>query len=260
MRAVRKMSITFGMVNVGCRVFTAVEDSRSGFHLYHHTCGGAVKQPRSCEKCGEKLSGGDIVSGTEVDGKIVVVTDEEKKELEDEQNGIEVLEFVPAGQIDPILLDSPYYLEPETDASAKGYGMLRQTLAETERTAIVQFTIKTRTRIGVLRIANADANVLMVQALRWPEEIRSTAALKVDKVVDVSEKELAMSRTLVDAYTVDEFDASKYTDRYAQRLAELVASKAGGATFTPSKPAEAVEDVSDLMALMEASIKQKKAA
>jgi DNA end-binding protein Ku len=213
--------------------------------------------PKICSTCGEKLATEQIVSGTEVGDTLVIVTKEELAELEEEQGAIEVIEFVPSSEVQPILLDSPYYLEPESDAGQKGYAMLRTVLAETDRAAVITICLKTRTRLGVLR---AEGKTLVIQTLRWPDEIRDTGQLKISDGVQLSAKEIKMAKTLVEAYSVDTFDSSSHVDVYSQRREELVASKLDGAPeFTPVK-AEPKTAVDDLEALLEASLKAKREA
>jgi DNA end-binding protein Ku len=269
MRALRKLSINFGLVNTPCKVFTATGDPAAvyAFHLYHDGCMGRIKMPKVCDKCGEKLSPQEIVSGTEVGDKVVIVTQEQLDELKEEQNGIEVLEFVPSSEIEPILLDSPYYLEADGDAAVKGYNMLRQVLWEEQKTAVVQFTLKTRTTLGVLRAEVRVKNdgtshvVLVAQTLRWPDEIRDTSGLKmVDKVVKIKPGELDMARKVVKAYSVETFDPAKYKDLYSLRRTELVTTLAAGEEFTPVAKPEPKVDVDDMQALLEATLKAKREA
>lgn len=257
MRALRKLPITFSLVNTPCRVYTATESPKTVFHQYHRDCGGRIKMPKVCDTCGEGLAAEQIVSGTEVGDKLVLVTKEELDALEEEQSAIEVLEFVPRAEIKQILLDSPYFLEPEMDAAQKGYALLRTVLADTDRVAIIQICLKTRTRLGVLRV---EGKTLVVQTLRWPDEIRDASQLKINETVTLSAKEIKMAKTLVEAYSAESFDQTKYKDLYTQRREELVASKAAGAEFVPATVEPAKVDMTDLEALLEASLKAKREA
>lgn len=258
-RAIRKMPVTFGVVTVQCRVYGATEDHNFKFNWYHAGCGGRIGLPRICKTCNEVVEQANIVNGTtEVDDKLVYVTAEELKALEDEGGQIEVVEFVPDTAIDAIFYENPYFLEPQEDRDIKAYSLLRQALVESGQIGVVQFTLRSRTRLGVLRVAE---NILVLQAMRWPDEVRDATALaKAHKTVLLDPKELKMAHTLIEMMTVDKFDPAAnesrpaLTDTYSERMQELVA--AADADFATTKPEESdgAEDVSDLLAKLEKSI------
>lgn len=259
-RVIRKMPVMFGVVTVQCRVYVATEDHDRRFNWYHAGCGGRIGLPRICKTCNEVVEQAKIVNGTECDDKLVFVTAEELKALEDEGGQIEVIEFVPAAALDPIVYDNPFFLEPQNDRDIKSYSLLRQAMAESKRVGIVQFTLRSRTHLGILR---GLGNVLVLHTMRWSDEVRDPTTLtKAHKTVALDPKELKLAHMLIKAMTVDKFDPAAnddrgpLTDTYSERVQELIAAKAADAEFATTKPEESdgTEDVSDLLAKLEKSI------
>src|SRR5690606_23690899 len=153
--------------------------------------------------------------------RTVVITDDELSELPTEKSReIEILQFVPSDQVDPIMMAKTYYLAPAS-TSAKSYALLRRTLEETDRTAIVSFTLRQRTQLGALRVRE---DVMLLQTLLWDDEVREPDFAGVDKDVRISAKELEMSQALVENFSGD-FDPSEYTDEYQAQLRTLVEAK-----------------------------------
>jgi DNA end-binding protein Ku len=192
-----------------------------------------------------------------------VLTEEDLKSLPEERSReIEVVEFVPSEQIDPIMFDRSYFLEPEKTA-VKAYALLRRTLEETDRTAIVQFSLRQKTRLGALR---ARDKVLMLQSLLWDDEVREADFGSLDGDVRVSAQELTMSASLVDNMSTD-FAPEKFSDEYQEQLRQLIAAKLekGDALDTaetfgeePEKTSDA--DVIDLMEALRQSVERNRAA
>ena len=164
MRAIWKGAITFGLVNVPIKVYSATEDHDISLHQVHDADGGRIRYQRRCEVCG-KVVEYEHIDKAYAEGKTtVVLTEDDLKSLPEERSQeIEVVEFVPSEQIDPIMFDRSYFLEPEKTA-VKAYALLRRTLEETDRTAIVQFSLRQKTRLGALRARGqgADAAVAAV--------------------------------------------------------------------------------------------------
>ncbi|MGB6275232.1 MAG: Ku protein, partial [Rhodococcus sp. (in: high G+C Gram-positive bacteria)] len=166
MRSIWKGSIAFGLVNVPVKVYSATEQHDIRFHQVHAKDGGRIKYDRICQECGKSVQFADIDKAYDSpDGERVILTDDDFDKLPAaEKHEIPVLEFVPTEQIDPILYDKSYFLEPDS-ASPKAYVLLRETLEETERTALVHFTLRQKTRLAALRVRD---DVLVIQTLLWP--------------------------------------------------------------------------------------------
>ena len=192
---------------------------------------------------------------------MVIITDDDIATLPEERSReIEVLEFVPASEVDPMLYDRSYFLEPDSKSS-KSYVLLAKTLAETDRMAIVHFTLRNKTRLAALRVKDfGKREVMVIHTLLWPDEIRDPDFPVLDKKVDIKPAELKMAGQVVDSMA-DDFNPDRYHDDYQEQLHELIDAKLeGGEAFTvEDKPKELdeTEDVSDLLAKLEASVKAR---
>ena len=221
MRAIWKGAISFGLVNVPVKLYAATEDHDVGLHQVHDKDGGRIRYQRRCEKCGKVVEYAHIDKAFDDGSTTVVLTEEDLKSLPEERSReIEVVEFVPSEQIDPIMFDRSYFLEPDKTA-VKAYALLRRTLEETERTAIVQFSLRQKTRLGALRPRD---KVLMLQSLLWDDEVREADFSSLDQDVRVSANELKMASSLVDNLSTD-FAPDKFSDEYQAQLRELIAAK-----------------------------------
>jgi DNA end-binding protein Ku len=221
MRSIWKGAITFGLVNVPVKVYSATEDHDISLHQVHDKDGGRIKYQRRCEICGKIIPYDHIDKAFDDGDKTVVLTGEDFGSLPEERSReIEVVEFVPSDQVDPIMFDRSYYLEPDSK-SPKAYALLRQTLEETERTAIVHFALRQKTRLGALRVRG---DVLMLQSLLWDDEVREAKFPALDEKVRISDKELEMSEQLVKSFESD-FTPEKFTDDYQVQLRTLIDAK-----------------------------------
>src|SRR6478735_5994482 len=221
MRAIWKGAVTFGLVNVPVKLYSATEDHDVPLHQVHDADGGRIRYRRVCELDGEEVAYQHIDRAYDDGERTVVLTKQDLGALPAEANReIEVVEFVPSDQIDPIMLDRTYYLEPDSN-SPKAYVLLRRTLEETDRTAIVKFALRQRTRLAALRVRD---EVLVIQTLLWADEVREAAFPSLDGSVTVSDKELAMSGQLVASYEAD-FAPEDYEDEYQVQLRQLIDAK-----------------------------------
>ena len=264
MRALWKGAITFGLVNVPIKLYPATEDHDVSLHQVHDADGGRIRYQRRCEVCGKVVEYANIDKAYAEGKTTVVLTDEDLKSLPEERSReIEVVEFVPSEQIDEIRLDRSYFLEPES-AAAKAYALLRQALEETDRTAIVQFSLRQKTRLGALR---SRGKVLMLQSLLWDDEVREADFPNVKDDVKVSPQELKMASSLIDNMSAD-FAPDKFSDEYQDQLRQLIAAKLeqGDALDTAATFGEEGEgqaepgEVVDLMEALRRSVEQNRAA
>jgi DNA end-binding protein Ku len=263
MRALWKGAITFGLVNVPVKLYAATEDHDVGLHQVHDADGGRIRYERRCEVCGKVVEYAHIDKAY-ADGKTtVVLTEDDLKSLPEERSKeIEVVEFVPSEQIDPIMFDRSYFLEPEKSAT-KSYALLRRALEETDRTAIVQFSLRQKTRLGALR---SRGKVLMLQSLLWDDEVREADFPSLKDDMRVSPQELKMASSLVDNMATD-FAPDKFSDEYQEQLRQLIAAKLekGDALDTAATFGEKAEEqadrgeVVDLMEALRRSVEQNRA-
>jgi DNA end-binding protein Ku len=263
MRSIWRGSVAFGLVNVPVKVYSATEDHDLKFHQVHAIDTGRIRYQRVCDECGEVVEYSEIAKAYEADnGQTVVITEDDIASLpEERREEIEVLEFVPAGEIDPLMYDRSYFLEPD-GKSAKSYVLLAKALASTDRVAIVHFALRNKTRLAALRIKNfTGRDVMVVHTLLWPDEIRDPDFPALDQEVEIRATELKMAGQVVESMAGD-FNPEQYTDTYQEQLAELVESKlAGGQAFATTKAPthlDDTDDVSDLLAKLEASVRRRR--
>jgi DNA end-binding protein Ku len=221
MRSIWKGAITFGLVNVPVKVYTATEDHDLSLHQVHDKDGGRIRYQRRCEICHKIVEYEHIDKAYEEGDRTVVLTDDDLSSLPEEKSReIDVVEFVPSAQLDPITFDRSYFLEPDSKSS-KAYVLLRRTLEETDKTAIVHFALRQKTRLGALRVRG---DVLMLQSLLWDDEVRDAQFPSLDEKVRISAKELEMSASLVESFAAD-FSPEKFSDDYQEQLRELIDAK-----------------------------------
>lgn len=262
MRAIWKGSVAFGLVNVPVKLYSATEDHDVPLHQVHDKDGGRIRYQRKCEICGQIVEFAHIDKAYADDETTVVLSAAELKGLPAERSHeIAVVEFVPSAQLDPITFDRSYYLEPDS-ASPKAYVLLRRTLEETDLTAIVNFALRQKTRLGALRVRG---KALMLQSLLWDDEVREADFPALATDVTIAGKELEMSSALVQSFASD-FDPSQYRDEYQAQLRKLIDEKmkTGEVIDTAGTFGEANEepggDVIDLMDALRRSIEKNKAA
>ncbi|GHG50769.1 hypothetical protein GCM10011331_13690 [Flavimobilis marinus] len=264
MRSIWKGAITFGLVNVPVKLYSALESHDVPLHQVHDDDGGRIRYHRTCEVCEQTIPYEHIDRAYDDGEHTVVLTKDDFAVLPSEQNReIEVVEFVPSDQIDPVLFDRTYYLEPDSK-SPKAYVLLRRTLEETDRTAIVRFALRQKTRLAALRVREG---VLTVQTLLWADEVRDADFPKATADVKISPQEMKMSSALVESFSSD-FEPEQYTDEYQEELRKLVEAKieAGDAIDTdatfgkkPDDDESAGGDVIDLMEALRRSVESSRA-
>src|SRR5687768_6465469 len=263
MRAIWKGALTFGLVNVPVKVYSATEDHDVSLHQVHNKDGGRIRYQRVCEVDGEVVPFSDIDKAYDDGDKTVVLTKEDLASLPAEKSReIDVVEFVPSDQVDLLTLDKAYYLEPDS-ASPQAYVLLRKTLEQTDRTAIVRFSLRQMTRLAALRVRG---DVLVLQTLLWADEVREAAFPALDESVRISAKELELSASLVESFASD-FDPSEFADEYQDELRILIEAKLekGDAldtseTFGDHEEEDTGGEVIDLMEALRASVEKSRAA
>lgn len=259
MRAIWKGNISFGLVSVPVKVYSATESHDVKLHQVHGADGGRIRYQRRCEVCGEVVAYEDIDKAYDDGERTVVLTEDDLESLPAERSHeIEVVEFVPADQVDVLRLDKSYYLEPDEKA-LKPYTLLCQVLGETERTGIVRFALRQKTRLAAMRVRD---DVLLLQTLLWDDEVRTPAFDVLSTLPKISAKERDMAGQVVESLATD-FDSAAFTDDYQAQLRTLIEAKLDkgedldtAATF--GAPAEEEEaDVLDLMEALRRSVEQK---
>lgn len=225
MRSMWKGGISFGLVMIPVRLYAATEQKDISFRQVHRADGGRIKFRRFCSICGEEVPYEDVVKGYELaTGEMVVLDDDDMADLPlPTTKAIEVLHFAPAGQLDPILFNRSYYVEPEA-AGARAYVLLREALERSGRIAIALVALRQRESLATLRSRDG---VLVLETLLWPDEIRDAAFPFLHQEIEVRPQELTMAASLIDSMTSD-FDPDAHHDGYREALIELVDAKVQG--------------------------------
>lgn len=259
MRAVWKGAVSFGLVNIPVRLMSATENHDIQFRQVRREDGSRIKYKRVAASDGEEVAYSDIAKGYETaDGKIVVLTDEDLAALPSRSSKeITVEKFVPREQIDPMLYEKAYYLEPDA-AGAKPYALLRGALRDTDKVALVTVSVRTRMSLALLRVVD---DVLVLQTLMWPDEVRSPEEIKnLDGAPEPKANELAMAHMLVESMSGD-FDPAEFEDDYQAAVAKLVEEKLSGEVLeAPAAPEAESGQVVDLLAALQRSVEKAKAA
>ena len=257
-RAMWKGAVSFGLVNVPVKLYSATEDHDISFRQVHREDGGRIHYKRVCAIDGEEVSYDDIAKGYETeDGQMVVITDDDLKHLPNQSSKeIAVEKFVPVEQVDPMLLDKPYYLEPEKGA-AKAYALLRDSLEAAERMAVVTVAIRNRKNMAVLRVRDG---IIVLQTMLWPDEIRSADFANLGDVGSATERELSMATMLIDSLSGD-YDPSEFEDDYAQAVETMVQTKLDGGEVKEQPAAkDGSGEVVDLLEALQRSVDRAKAS
>ncbi|WP_134765237.1 Ku protein [Nocardioides sp. 1609] len=256
MRAIWKGAVSFGLVSVPVKLYSATESHDVSFRQVHASDGGRIKYQRVCAIDGEEIAYADIAKGYETeDGEMVILSDDDMAQLPSTSSReIAVEKFVPTEQIDPMLFEKSYYLEPEK-SGAKPYALLRQALIDADRMAVVTVALRQRTTVAVLRVRD---DVIVLQTMMWPDEIRQP-----DFTIDTGEikdSEVRMANMLVETLAGD-FDAADFEDDYAGAVQELVRTKIEGGEIkrTPTSTKSSGEVV-DLLAALQRSVQNAKTA
>ena len=229
MRSMWKGGISFGLVMIPVRLYAATEQKDIAFRQVHRADGGRIRFRRFCSVCGEEVPYEDVVKGYELStGEMVILDDEDLADLPlPTTKSIEVLHFAPAEQLDPILFNRSYFVEPEA-AGSRAYVLLRDALEQSGRIAIAQVALRQRESLATLRSRDG---VLVLETLLWPDEVRDASFPFLEQDIEVRPQELTMASSLIDSMTSD-FDPDAHHDGYREALTEVVEAKVAGHELT----------------------------
>jgi DNA end-binding protein Ku len=257
MRAIWKGAVSFGLVSVPVKLYSATESKDISFRQVHAQDGGRIKYQRVCSIDGEEVPYSDIAKGYETeDGEMVIIDDSDMEDLPvSSSREIAVEKFVPSEQIDPMLFEKSYYLEPEK-TGAKPYALLRQALLDSDRMALVTVALRNRTSLAVLRVRD---DVIVLQTMMWPDEIRQPDFGSVD-TSDAKPAEVKMANMLVETLAGD-FEPDEFEDDYRTAIEEMVKAKIeGGEVKRTPKSTKTSGEVVDLLAALQKSVNAAKSA
>jgi DNA end-binding protein Ku len=257
MRSIWNGAISFGLVSIAVKLYAATEEKQIRFHQLHAADGSRIRYQRMCVGCGEEVAYENVARGYERGGgDVVVLTDDDFAGLPlASTRTIDVLEFVPAEQIDPILYSHGYYLEPD-GAAVKPYLLLREALVRTNRVAIVKVALRQREQLATLRVRS---NVLVLNTMLWPDEVREPTFPFLDTDVETRPAELSMASSLIESMATD-FHPKQFTDNYRSALQAVIEAKVAGRGIVPAEKDATPPAVADLMAALRASVERARAA
>ncbi|MCF1596540.1 Ku protein [Streptomyces muensis] len=254
-RSIWNGAISFGLVSIPIKLVNATENRSISFRQIHTEDGGRIRYRKVCELEDREVTQAEIGKGYEdADGTIIPITDEDLSHLPlPTAKTIEIVAFVPADRIDPLQMDSAYYLAAGGAPAAKPYTLLREALKRSQKVAIAKYALRGRERLGMLRVVE---DAIAMHGLLWPDEVRAPEGVAPDTHVTVNDKELDLADALMD--TLGEIELDELHDAYREALEEVVAAKAAGeAPPETPEPAKAGK-VLDLMAALENSVRAAK--
>ncbi|HUR51957.1 MAG TPA: Ku protein [Mycobacteriales bacterium] len=257
MRAIWKGAISFGLVTIPVKLYSATEEKDVTFHQVRRSDGSRIKYKRVAATDGEEVQYGDIAKGYELPtGETVVLTDEDFKDLPlTTSRAIDVLQFVPLEEVDPIYFAKSYYLEPDKTGT-KPYVLLREALERSGRVAVVKVALRNRESLATMRVRDG---VFVLETMLWPDEVRTPDFGFLDEDVDVREQELSMAGSLIETLS-GEFDPTQFSDSYREALQAVIDAKiAGREVVQPEGAQPTAGTVVDLMAALRASVEAAKA-
>jgi len=258
-RPIAKVNISFGLVSIPVKLFSATRARAVSFNLIHKKDGSRIQQKIYCPVDDAIIERSELVRGFEVEkGRYVTFTDEELKNLEaaTDDPSIEITEFLPLSEVDPIYFEESYYLESD-HGSGKAYRLLTDAMSSTERVALGRYTMRGKEHLVVLR---PYAKGLMLHTLYYADEVKP--ADEFDRSVNESSKEneLTLAKRLIDDLTQKKFDPAQYHDSYRERVIEAAQQKAAGEEVTAAPASPQRGQVIDLMAALKASLEKRGAA
>ncbi|WP_435974031.1 Ku protein [Streptomyces sp. Qhu_M48] len=260
MRSIWNGAISFGLVSIPIKLVNATESHSVSFRQIHTEDGGRVRYKKVCELDGEEVPQAEIGKAYEdADGSMIPITEEDLSALPlPTARTIEIVAFVPAGEIDPLQMDAAYYLSANGVPAAKPYTLLREALKRSDKVAVAKYALRGRERLGMLRVVD---DVIAMHGLLWPDEIRAPEGVAPETPVTVRDAELDLADALM--ATLGEVDITTLHDDYRTAVEELIAAKAEGGEGVPA-PAQGEESgggqVIDLMAALENSVRAAKEA
>ena len=258
-RAIWSGAISFGLVNIPVKLYSAVSRKTVRFHQIDAESGQRIRQQRVNPETGEEVSYDQIVKGYEISpDQYVTITPEELEALEPQKTRtIDIEQFVDLEQIDPIHYDHPYYLAPDKGAG-KAYKLLLDAMEQADKVGIARVVIRSKENLVALRSYNG---ALTMETMLFPDEVVDPSSIDdigaADGDVKTTKRELDMAKQLIESLSAD-FDPSGYHDEYRERVLEMIERKAAGETITIEAPEPERKEVPDLMAALEASIANSK--
>jgi DNA end-binding protein Ku len=253
-RSLWKGAVSFGLVTIPIKLYTATDEKDVSFNMLHKKDHARIKFQRMCSEEETPVENSEIVKGYEIspDNYVVLEDEDFKKVPVNSTRAIEITDFVPAEQIDPIYYQKTYYLEPDK-VGQKPFALLREVLKDSRLVAVAKVSLRQKEQICTLRVYG---DTIAMETMFYPDEIRSAEDLEVPGKVEIGEKEMKMAKSLVEMLTGD-FEPEKYHDNYREALLELIEAKSEGEEI--KRPAPVAGKVTDLMEALRASVEAARA-
>jgi DNA end-binding protein Ku len=257
-RAISSGTISFGLVSIPIKVFTATSNKDVHFSMLHAKDKARLKQQYICTTCGETVERSDTVKGYEyAKNQYVVVTDEELAGLQRKSDQtIEIEEFVPIAEVDPIYFEKSNLLGPDKGGQ-KSYQLLHRAMVQTKRVAVGRYATRGRQQLVLLRPMGEG---LAMHGLFYADEVRDFSDIEIDKGIALKDAELELAKQLIDQLSHEKFSAQKYEDDYRSSILAAVDRKVAGEEIVAAPPEEAREQIIDLVAALKKSLAEKGAA
>jgi len=250
-------TISFGLVSIPVKLYSAAVSQNVAFNMLHAKCGSRIKQQTFCPVDQTTVDRNELVRGYEfAKDQYVRVTDEELKSLEGEDSKvIDIAEFVPLDQVDPIYFEKTYYLGPDKGGD-KAYRLLAETMAKTDRVAVARYIMRGKESLVLIRPAQDG---LMLHTMYFADEVRDFGEIEKGKSAKIAEREGELARKLVDELSTDEFKPDQYKDEYRERVLEMVNKKVEGKEVTLAASEAPRSQVIDLMDALKESLAKRAA-
>ncbi|MEX2147492.1 MAG: Ku protein [Candidatus Rokuibacteriota bacterium] len=253
--AIGSGSISFGLVSIPVKMFTAASSASVSFNQLHDRCGSRIRQQQVCPVCQETVERAHLVKGYElVRDQYVRVTDDELKALEGEASKtIDIAEFVPLASVDPIYFEKTYYLGPDKGGE-KPYRLLADAMAQAGKVALARLVMRGKESLVLIRAAEGG---LMLHTMYFADEVRSFSEIDRGRSATMRDGELELAMQLINGLSKDGFDAARYRDEYRERVMDLITRKAEGKALTAASTAAPRPHVIDLMEALKQSLAKR---
>jgi DNA end-binding protein Ku len=250
-------TISFGLVSIPVKLYSAAVSQNVAFNMLHAKCGSRIKQQTFCPVCQVTIERNELVRGYEfAKDQYVRVNDDELKSLEGEDSKIiDIAEFVPLDQVDPIYFEKTYYLGPDKGGD-KAYRLLAETMAKADRVAVARFIMRGKESLVLIRPAQDG---LMLHTMYFADEVRDFGEIEKGKTAKIAEREGELARKLIDELSTDEFKPEQYKDEYRERVLEMVNKKVEGKEITVTASEAPRSQVIDLMDALKESLAKRAA-
>lgn len=254
MRAIWTGSISFGLINIPIKIYSAIEESRLDLDMLDSADLSNIRYKKINEKTGKEVKHADIVKGYKIEDDYVVLEDEDFEAADAEKTKtIDILSFAESQEIDSIYYEQPYYLEPDKSGN-KAYALLRDSLDASGKVGVTSFVMRNKEGLAILK---PYGNVIVLNRIRFEQEIRDTSELKLPSVSKKKTKEMDMADKLIDQLT-EKFDIENYKDTYTAKLLKIIKAKAKGKKPPKTKMKVVHRQSDDLMEMLKASLSDKK--